>query len=62
MDLQWDLNQSSCQVSVDGKPAAKFSPQNDSNNGVCYLRLRSAAKSVDPAGLLVESVNVEVQP
>ncbi len=62
MDLQWDLNQSSCQVSVDGKPAAKFSPQNDSKNGVCYLRLRSAAKSVDPAGLLVESVNVEVQP
>jgi len=58
--LQWNLDARTCSFSVDGKPAGTLSQHGRTLNGVCYLRLRSTAESLDPAGFLVDSVSVEI--
>jgi len=50
--LVWDDKQ--CAVTLDGKPAGKLVSRAPADNGLSYLRLRSAT------GLLVKSVNVEL--
>ena len=58
--LAWDREKGTCDVSVDGKLAATLKQQAETANGVSYLRLRSAARDIDPNGFLVESVAAEV--
>lgn len=48
--------------SLDGKSAAAQPIRAPYLHGISYLRLRSLATAADPAGLMVESVSVEVQP
>jgi hypothetical protein len=56
LGLAWDLEQGRCDVLVDGQPAAVLPLLHKATSGASYLRLRSAAKSTDPAGFLIESV------
>jgi hypothetical protein len=57
--FDWDTARGECRVQLDGRPAARLR-QSRLTTGACYLRLRSTADSTDAAGLLVESVKVEV--
>jgi hypothetical protein len=62
VELAWDLEAGQCRVLIDGEQAAVLAQSSDHGAGVSYLRLRSTADSVDPAGFLVERVHVEVTP
>lgn len=56
--LAWDTD--GCRVTVDGERAKHLPVLNQTLNGVSYLRLRSSAATMDPAGLLVERVAVDL--
>jgi len=60
IELRWNLSIGECRFRVDGADAVKISRQCDTGNGICYLRLRSAAPRVDTAGFLVERVCAEI--
>ena len=60
LEFAWDCAKHRCKLSLDSKLVTDLS-QMSAAPGVCYLRLRSAAKQTDEAGLLVESVDVSVQ-
>ncbi len=61
LEFAWDCKKRRCVLSFDSKPVTDLS-QMSALPGVCYLRLWSAAKQTDAAGLLVESVDVSIQP
>ncbi len=59
LKFAWNTDKDSCALSVDGEHVtdlAQLSP----GAGVCYLRLWSSASETDEAGLLVDSVDVDV--
>jgi len=60
LTLHWDEATRTCRVSVDGQPAAGPPVRKPGFGGVSYLRLKSTAKAVDRAGVLVEFVRAEV--
>jgi len=60
--FQWDLPGRVCTVSVDGKPTVWLKPSYRPARGISYVRFRSTATSKDPAGLLLASVEVDVEP
>ena len=62
VELSWDLEAARCRVLVEGEPATELAQSSDACAGVSYLRLRSTAETVNPAGLLVEHVEVKVSP
>jgi hypothetical protein len=55
--LAWDGDGRRCRVDVDGRRAAVLAAAR-SSPGVCYLRLRAAADGIDPAGALIDRVEV----
>ncbi len=59
--LAWDRAKQRCAVQVDGQPATTLDQRQPAPNGLSYLRLRSTAAAVDTAGLLIESVKVEIE-
>jgi len=59
--LQWDAEQSNCQLLVDGELAAQL-PELSDVPGVCYLRLWSEAEHTDEAGMLIDTVDIDVEP
>jgi len=61
LELRWSVWQQSCRVLVGGKLAATL-PMSRFGRYPSYLRLRSLAEETDPAGLLVETVEVQVSP
>ena len=58
--LDWDLSRGICQLSVNGKTAGELSLQNQTLNGLSYIRLRSTAMEQDTAGFLVGRVSVAI--
>jgi hypothetical protein len=60
--FHWDVPARTCAVSIDGVPQVWLAPNYRHARGVNYVRFRSTAASVDAGGLLVESVEVDVQP
>ena len=60
--FQWDLDARTCTVSVDGNPKVYLKPAYRNPIGINYLRIRSTADAMDEAGLLIESVEVDVEP
>lgn len=60
LKFHWDLNQSICQLEVDGKLAQPLALRHPTLNGVSYIRLRSTAEQTDSGGLLVDSVRVDI--
>ena len=61
VDLAWDLSKPSCTVFLNGSAALQLKLNNETLNGISYLRLRSLAPQPDPAGFLVESVVVNIE-
>ncbi|OHB77117.1 MAG: hypothetical protein A2W31_14260, partial [Planctomycetes bacterium RBG_16_64_10] len=62
VELAWDLQTGQCRALADGRPVAELTQAHDNLGGVSYLRLRSTAAAVDPAGFLVAHVQVHVTP
>lgn len=60
--LDWDLPAARCRAQVDDGPPRTLRTPVKASAGACYLRLRSTAPGADPAGMLVQRVNVEVRP
>jgi len=61
LEFAWALGRKGCHVSVDGETSSALDQQNPTGNGVSYLHLRSEAKTTGEAGILVESVSVDVE-
>ena len=59
IDLRWNCDEGKCEVLLDGERATTFRQQRTSE-GICYLRVVSTAKETDEAGVLIESVEVDV--
>src|SRR5690606_7128002 len=60
LTLSWDLDAGTCMLHVDGQPAGRLPLRHPTLNGLSYVRFRSAASEVDPAGLLIDSVEVTI--
>ena len=58
--LKWDLSVSECRLLVDGTEVSVLPIKNETLNGISYVRFRSAAKGVDQAGFLIDSVSVSI--
>ncbi|MCC6488163.1 MAG: hypothetical protein IT364_11750, partial [Candidatus Hydrogenedentes bacterium] len=54
--LAWNLTQHRCDVHLDGQWVVSLPLLNQTDNGISYLRLGSAAQHPDTAGFLIESV------
>jgi hypothetical protein len=61
VELRWDTQERECRASVDGHQAGVLQ-QSRPSLGANYLRLVSTAEMTDPAGLLIEAVEVKVSP
>jgi len=59
LGLEWRRATRQCRVQLDGREIGTL-PLRRETTGACYLRLRATAQEANPAGLLVESVEVEV--
>ncbi|NUM53858.1 MAG: exo-alpha-sialidase [Candidatus Hydrogenedentes bacterium] len=59
--LAWDIDRHRCDVRVDGQQVTSLALLNSTDNGVSYLRLASTAAEIDPAGFIVESVDVVIE-
>lgn len=62
IQLDWDLAERKCAVTVDGQRELTIEQNNADSDDVSYLRLKSTAEQIDPAGFLIEHVEVEVSP
>lgn len=60
LEFRWDLAKQQCEVSIDGAKTVTLPQLYPANKGVSYLRIRSIANATDPAGMLVESVSMEL--
>ena len=61
LQFAWDCGKHVCALAIDSQPVTELE-QFSAAPGVCYLRLWSSAEKTDAAGLLVESVEVSVEP
>ncbi len=61
LKLEWDLNEPTCRVLVNGQTAGDLKPIHPTLNGLSYLRFRSTAKTIDNAGFLVDRVKVSIE-
>ena len=60
VSFHWNLSRGECQISIDGEPATTLSLLNPTLNGISYVRFRGALQQLDPAGFLVDHVDVTV--
>ncbi|HUG69929.1 MAG TPA: sialidase family protein [Pirellulaceae bacterium] len=58
--LEWDLSSSKCLLLVDEKLAGEVPLRNKTLNGISYIRFRSAARDIDAAGFLIDSVRASI--
>jgi len=61
IDFIWDLKSNACVINSDGRHALILKQQNETLNGINYLRLRSTAPEIDKSGYYVESVVVDIE-
>lgn len=59
LSFEWDLSKGTCRLQVNGQSGPELPLRNKAIGGISYLRLRSAAKVIDKAGFLIESVSVD---
>jgi hypothetical protein len=60
LEFVWNLTDRVCKVISDGKPVTTLPLNNETLNGLSYLRLRSMAQEKDTAGYFIESVVVDI--
>jgi hypothetical protein len=58
--LEWDCEKGHCVLTLDGRHVATL-PQLSRAVGVCYLRMWMQVHTLEPKGILVESVDVQVR-
>jgi hypothetical protein len=61
LEIKWDCGKRECEVFVDGEKKSTIF-QSRASEGVCYLRLRSAAETTEEGGFLVESAEAAISP
>ena len=61
LEITWNAEKHVAALKLDGTDAGALALKGEIRNGCCYLRLRSAAKGIDTAGFVVESVQAEVE-
>ncbi len=61
LQFKWDLDNRICVVSVDNEEKVFLKPNYRDPLGINYIRIRSVAESLDTNGLLIESIEVEIQ-
>lgn len=59
LEIAWNLQKREYILSVDGHEALRGEIDTDQLGSLSYLRIRSLASEIDPAGILLESVEVE---
>ncbi len=59
--FRWNLTAGECEVLVNDQHAEMIPVLNPTLNGISYVRFRSKARNVDPAGFLVDRVAVNLQ-
>lgn len=59
--FHWDMSAHTCSVAVDGAPQVWLKPNYRPALGINYIRFRSTAASIDTAGTLLESIEVDVR-
>lgn len=60
LSLRWDLGQGTCECRLGDRLIATLPIATTTLNGISYLRLRSAATTPDPHGLVVRRVAVQI--
>ena len=60
LEFVWDVDTQRCRVQIDGKRATSLRFMAAPLNGLSYLHLRSQATEIDPAGFLIESVQIVI--
>lgn len=60
LSLRWDLSRDQCEHRLDDKLIAILPLHARTLNGVSYLRIRSAAETPDPHGIVIRHVKAEV--
>ena len=60
LSLRWDLSSSQCESLLDEKRIETLPLHARTLNGVSYLRIRSAAASPDPHGIIVRRVQAQI--
>lgn len=60
LSLRWDLGKGSCECRLGDRLVATLPILTNTLNGISYLRLRSAAATPDPHGLVVRRVAVTI--
>jgi BNR repeat-like domain len=58
--IQWNLDQSQAELFIDDRLVEKLPLLNKTLNGISYVRLRSTANEIDPAGFLVDDLHVSI--
>lgn len=60
IQMEWDLDTGTCQLTVNGEPATSLKLRNPTLNGISYVRFRSSATSTDTAGVIIDKVEVSI--
>lgn len=60
LSLRWDLGSGQFEHRLDGKLISAPPPRSRTLNGLSYLRIRSAANTPDPHGVIVSHVNAQI--
>ncbi len=60
LSLRWNLSSSQCEYHLDGKLIETLPLHSTTLNGLSYLRIRSAAKTPDPHGIIIRHVKAQI--
>ena len=60
LSLRWDLSSRQCEYRLDDKLIATLPLHSNTLNGVSYVRIRSAASTPDPHGIIIRHVKAQI--
>lgn len=60
LSLRWDLSSGQCEYRLDDKLIATLPLRSKTLNGVSYVRIRSAASTPDPHGIIIHHVKAQI--
>jgi hypothetical protein len=60
LSLRWNLSRGQCEYCLDDKLVSKLPLHSRTLNGVSYVRIRSAASTPDPHGVIIHHVKAQI--
>lgn len=60
LSLRWELSSGQCEYRIDDKLISTLPIHSRTLNGVSYLRIRSAANTLDPHGVIIRRVQAQI--